>query len=385
MARVISLKARSLAARGASTAAASDLPKAAAYALDAPLAAEAADLRYVHDDEPGLRRQRRGKHWLYFDRKGARVTDPRALDRIAKLAIPPAWERVWICATPDGHIQATGRDARGRKQYRYHPRWRALRDEAKYEHVLAFGAALPSLRARVARDLASPRLTREKVIATILRVMELSCIRVGNEAYAAENGSFGLTTLLDRHAKFGDGSVSFAFHGKSGKVHRISVRDAKLASIVKRCRDVPGQRLFQWIDDEGAPHPVTSTDVNDYIREATGGPYTAKMIRTWSATVSAWAILRACPPSAAARERKRVVTKCFERIAQDLGNTTAICRASYVHPAVVASHVDGTLATVAPRCLSTARRRAHPHLTLDESAVLAFFELRTRQAERLAA
>jgi DNA topoisomerase-1 len=342
-------------------------------ALDPALAAHDAELRYVHDDERGWKRVGRPRSFDYVDDRGRRIRDRRALARIAALAIPPAWTTVWICASPDGHIQATGRDARGRKQYRYHARWRVVRDEAKYELVLAFGEALPALRRRIAHDLGTHGLSRDKVVATVLRIMERTCIRVGNDCYAEANHSFGLTTLRDRHARISGGDVTFAFTGKSGKVHHVALHDQKLASIVKRCRDIPGQRLFQWIDDTGARHPITSNDVNDYIRRATDGPYSAKMMRTWMGTVSASRLLRDAQPCASARAGKRVIADCLEKVAAHLGNTPAISRKSYVHPVLFRDYTAGSFHDSMRRAMARSRRDPSRWMTPDERALLSFF------------
>ncbi len=338
---------------------------------DGPTAASLGALHYVHADEPGITRRKHGRGFAYRDAQGRAVKDRATLARIRALAIPPAWTDVWICASADGHIQATGRDARGRKQYRYHARWRAVRDEAKFEQLLSFGAALPRLRARIEEDLRLRTLCREKVVATVLRLMELTCVRVGNDCYAEENGSYGLTTLEDRHAHFTRGTVSFAFKGKSGKAHRVSVRDERLASIVRRCQDLPGQRLFQWLDEDGAQHPLTSSDVNEYLRETMGGPFTAKMFRTWSATVCACQRLAEEAPSGSQRAAKQVVARCIEEVAARLGNTPSICRKSYVHPAVIEAYVAGGL-----RRVTRARGRRDAALRAEEHATMRLLALR---------
>jgi len=274
---------------------------------------------------------------------GRAVRGAAALARIRSLAIPPAWRDVWISTDENGHLQATGRDARGRTQYRYHPRWREVRDEAKYHDVVAFAQALPRLRGRVAQDLRRSQLTKEKVIATVLEVMERTCIRVGNDRYAEENRSYGLTTLLDRHARIARGSVEFSFRGKGGKPYRARVRDARLAGIVKRCRDIPGQRLFQYVDERGEYRAVTSTDVNEYLQRAMGRPFTAKTFRTWAGTLTTAVLLAGeAPPRDHSGER--TVRRALERVAEQLGNTVTVCRKSYVHPAVVNAYREGSLA-----------------------------------------
>lgn len=335
--------------------------------LDARRAARTVSLRHVHDDEPGFSRRRHGRGYVYRDANGARVTDRGALARITTLAIPPAWTSVWICATDDGHVQATGRDARGRKQYRYHARFRAVREEAKFDQLLAYGASLPALRARIDEDLERPSLGRSKVVAAIVRIMERTCIRVGNTSYANDNGSFGITTLAVRHAHFGRGLVSFSFIGKSHVPHQVELRDVPLASIVKRCRDLPGQRLFQWIDETGAVHPVTSSDVNDYIRDATDGPFTAKLIRTWAATVGVCERLLSAPPAIGKKALASTLKAAITDVAAELGNTPTVCRKSYVHPAVVAAHEAGTL-----RGELRGRKPGGDHLRPTERALLSF-------------
>jgi DNA topoisomerase-1 len=346
--------------------------------LEPSAAAHAASLRYVHDDEPGFRRIGSARAFRYVDAKNRVVRERHVLSRIAALAIPPAWTHVWICASPNGHIQATGRDAKGRKQYRYHGRFRSAREETKYEHILGFGQALPKLRQQIATDLASPALGRDKVVATILRLMERTCIRVGNDCYAKDNHSFGLTTLRDRHAHFHGAAVAFDFTGKSGKVHHIAVRDAKLAAIVRRCRDIPGQRLFQWIDEKGDRHPVTSGDVNDYIRTACGESFTAKNVRTWVASVMAAGILVGSEPCANGKQTKRAIGACLEEVSAHLGNTKAIARKSYIHPALIDGFTTGTLQTEMQRVLS--RARATQWMSREEAALLRFFDQRPSMA-----
>jgi DNA topoisomerase-1 len=355
-------------------------------ALDVTHAARSAELRYVHDDEPGWHRVRRGRGFSYVDARGRPVRDVRALDRVKALAIPPAWTHVWICASPDGHIQATGRDARGRKQYRYHARWRVVRDEAKFDLVFAFASALPALRRRVAHDLMRVGLDREKVVAALIAIMEHTCVRVGNDCYAATNHSFGLTTLRDRHAHFVGDRVTFDFVGKSKKVHHVAVRDPRLAAIVRRCRDIPGQRLFQWIDADGQRHPVTSNDVNEYIREACRGPFTAKMVRTWTATVMAARLLFEAAPCASVREGKRTIASCLETVSSHLGNTPAISRKSYIHPRLIDEYTRGTLHETMARAREASAAHKSRWLSRDELMLLALFDERhgARKARRAA-
>ena len=338
---------------------------------DSPAAARAAELRYVSDEDPGIRRLRRGRGFVYRSANGKPIRDDKLLRRIASLAIPPAWTDVWICPSPEGHIQATGRDARGRKQYRYHSRWRQVRDQAKYHDVLHFAERLPKLRRRLARDLKNPHLSKAKVIATVLCLMEQTRIRVGNDCYAETNGSYGLTTLRDQHAKINGHFVEFRFKGKGGKLYRHSVEDKKLAQIVKRCRDIPGQRLFQYVDERGANRPVTSSDVNDYLDETMGFPFTAKAFRTWAGTVGAVRLLHDCPRHPTVTQARRTVATAIAAVAEQLGNTPAICKKCYVHPAVVEAYTEGKLHKAFGACLNEARRRPRPGLRIDEAAVLA--------------
>ncbi|WP_091740051.1 DNA topoisomerase IB [Phenylobacterium immobile] len=300
-------------------------------------------LTYVDDRDPGLSRRRFGAGFSYRDPEGKGVSDEATLDRIRKLAIPPAWTDVWISPDPQGHIQAVGRDAKGRKQYRYHEAWRASRDGAKYERTLAFGRALPRLRCRIASDLARRGLPREKVLAAVLQLMEMTLIRVGNEEYARQNRSFGLTTLRDRHARLTSAGGVFEFRGKSGQVHSTAFSDRRLARIVKACQDLPGQRLFQYVDDEGVRHAIESTDVNAYLRDALGEDFSAKDFRTWAGTVAAARALAMCEPPASETAAKRSVNTCIKAVAGLLGNTAAVCRKAYVHPFVVDAYAQGAL------------------------------------------
>ena len=300
-------------------------------------------LVYVNDNDPGIRRVKAGAGFGYRDGEGHPVRDPATLERIRALVIPPAWTDVWICPDSRGHIQATGRDQRGRKQYRYHTGWSQARDGTKYERVIAFGRALPRLRRRVAADLALRGLPRRKVLAAIVRLLESTLIRVGNDEYARANGSFGLTTLRDRHARIGATRITFEFRGKSGKVHKTGLRDRRLARIVKSCQDVPGQRLFQYLDEEGQAHPVESADVNAYLREALGDDFSAKDFRTWAGTLLAIRALLETPCPANETEARRQQALCVQATAGLLGNTPAVCRKAYIHPAVFEAHARGGL------------------------------------------
>jgi DNA topoisomerase-1 len=314
-----------------------------AIVTDPVEAARAAHLRYVSDAKPGITRERSGDGWIYRGPGGDVVDDPAELARIRSLAIPPAWTDVWICPRPNGHLQATGRDAKGRKQYRYHPRWRRTRDETKYGRMIIFGMALPSIRERVEEDLGLPGLPREKVLATVVRLMERTLIRVGNEEYARANGSFGITTMRNRHVKVEGAKLRFSFIGKSGIRHHIDVSDRRLARIVARCRDLPGQDLFQYLDDAGTQHAIGSEDVNDYLRTISGHDFTAKDFRTWSGTVIAASILGRCGECATDGERKKNLMAAVNATARKLGNTPAVCRKCYIHPAILDAYLDGSL------------------------------------------
>jgi DNA topoisomerase-1 len=310
---------------------------------EAPHTAEEFGLRYTNDDAPGIVRIAGKTGFSYRDAKGAPVKDEKTLDRIRALVLPPAWTDVWICASPRGHIQATGRDQRGRKQYRYHPDWSAARGLGKYDRTIAFGRALPRLRARVEGDLALRGLPREKVIAAVVRLLEITLIRVGNTEYAKQNKSFGLTTLRDRHARVTTQGVVFEFRGKSGKTHQTGFRDRRLARIVKSCQDIPGQRLFQYVDQDGQRRAVESADVNAYIRQAMGEDFSAKDFRTWAGTVSAARALAMNPKFSSEAEAKRHINACIKAVSGVLGNTAAVCRKAYIHPAVIEAYEKGVL------------------------------------------
>ncbi len=318
-----------------------DAPPAAA--IDPVVAAQEARLRHVSDATPGITRHKARNGFDYRLPDGPLVRDIETLKRIRALAIPPAWTEVWICLDPNGHLQATGRDQRGRKQYRYHPRWRQVRDEAKYGKLLVFARVLPLIRARVEEDLKRPGLPRERVLAAIVRLMELTLFRVGNEEYAKANGSFGLTTLRDRHVAIEGGHIHISFRGKSGKQHESDINDRRLARIVKGCRDLPGYELFQYVDDDGVRHTVGSDDVNAYLREITGEEITAKDFRTWAATHLAAEALCALECGDSDAQRKKAIVGAVKDVARHLGNTPAICRRSYIHPAILDGYLDGSL------------------------------------------
>ena len=345
-------------------------------ALDPVAAAEAARLRYVHDSMPGIRRRPARNGFDYLRTDGELVRDIATLRRIRALVIPPAWTDVWICADPNGHLQATGRDQRGRKQYRYHPRWREVRDDAKYHKLLVFSRVLPLIRARVVEDLKRPGLPRERVLAAIVRLMELTLFRIGNSEYAKQNKSFGLTTLRDRHVEIEGSHIHIHFRGKSGKEQEGDINDRRLARIVKDCRDLPGYELFQYVDEDGNRHAVDSADVNDYLREITGEEVTAKDFRTWAATHLAAEALREFARFDSEAKRKKAIVDAVKKVAGHLGNTPAICRRSYIHPAILDGYMDGSLLeALAAKVQAYLEDNIHG-LTAAEAAVTAFLRLR---------
>jgi DNA topoisomerase-1 len=347
-------------------------------------AAKRTGLRYVNDDSPGLRRMRSGKRFRYVDGSGKAVRDSEHLERIRSLAIPPAWTDVWICPTPNGHIQATGRDARGRKQYRYHPRWREARDATKYTQMIAFARALPKVRRRVARDLKKRELGRERVLATVVKLLEASLIRVGNDEYARENDSYGLTTLRNRHVDVKGSRIKFDFRGKSGKRHAVYVDDRRLAKVVRGCQDLPGQELFGYLDEDGRHQDVGSDDVNAYLREISGADFTAKDFRTWAGTVLAAMALEELGKVESQTQRKKNIVRAVEGVAKRLGNTPAVCRKCYVHPVILEAYLDGaTLETLAKRAREEVVNRVG-RLRGKEAAVLAFLERRLAAETRAA-
>jgi DNA topoisomerase-1 len=305
-------------------------------------AAAEAGLRYVADNSPGYSRTANGEHFKYLDTQGKPIRDEERLLRIKRLAIPPAWIDVWICPSPLGHIQATGRDARRRKQYRYHERWRELRDENKFDRLAEFANALSKIRRRVAQDIRLPGLPREKVLATVVRLLERTFIRVGNEEYARDNKSFGLTTIKNRHVKVSGDHLRFRFRGKSGRQHEVAITDGRIAKIVSKCQDLPGQDLFQYVSDDGEVRSVTSQDVNDYLREITNKNFTAKDFRTWAGTVLAAIALAAQSEFETKKQAKANLKTAICAVARLLGNTPAVCRKCYVHPAILEAYVMRT-------------------------------------------
>ena len=345
-------------------------------------AAETAGLRYVSDEEPGIRRRRAGKGFYYLDHEGARVGDEATLARIRSLAIPPAYTDVWICRDPNGHIQATGRDAKGRKQYRYHPKWHNVRDEVKFGRMLAFAAALPTIRERTEADLRRQGLPREKVLAAIVRLLEKTMIRVGNEEYARDNDSYGLTTLQDEHAEVTSRRVTFRYRGKSGKEHETTLEDPRLARIVGRCQDLPGQELLQYTEDDGTVRDVDSADVNAYLREITGEPFTAKDFRTWAGTVLACMALQDFEVFDSETQAKRNVVDAVKRVAERLGNTPAVCRSSYIHPEILSAYLDGSMLESLKQLAADELADAGHELSPAEAAALGVIQARLAREQR---
>lgn len=347
--------------------------------------AKAAGLRYVTDGRPGISRKRTGRAFRYVSASGEAIRDADTLRRIKSLAIPPAWTKVWICPSANGHVQATGRDAKGRKQYRYHPRWREVRDETKYERLINFAHALPKIRTRVEADLALPGLPREKVLATVVRLLETTLIRVGNEEYARKNRSFGLTTMRDDYVEVTGSKVRFHFRGKSGVKHDIDIRDAHLARIVKKCQELPGHELFQYVDENGEPRSIESGDVNEYLRGLAGEDFTAKDFRTWAGTVLAAMALHAFEEFDSQTQAKKNVVEAIKSVSQKLGNTPSVCRKCYVHPAVLDGYMDGLLVETLKQRAQAMMKHALSDLRPEEAAVLAFLQERlTHPKESLA-
>jgi DNA topoisomerase-1 len=336
-------------------------------------------LRYVSDARPGLHRERAGKHFRYTDAEGRAVRDRETLARIKSLVIPPAWTDVWICTAHNGHIQVTARDARGRKQYRYHPLWRKVRDENKYEHLVSFGKALPLIRRQVEKHLALPGLPREKILATIVRLLETTMMRVGNEEYARTNGSFGLTTLRDKHVRIEGSRLEFNFRGKSGVAHSIELNDRRLARIVRSCRDLPGYELFQYLDDEGDRRAIDSEDVNEYLRTISGEDYTAKDFRTWAGTLLAALALREFEKFDSQAQAKKNLVRAIESVAGKLGNTPAICRKCYIHPTVMESYLEGSMLEGLQRRAEKGLMHNVHDLNPEEAAVLGLLQQRLQR------
>jgi DNA topoisomerase-1 len=339
-------------------------------------AAETAGLTYVNDEEPGIRRKKVGKGFYYISSQGAKVEDQKELSRIRKLAVPPAWTDVWICANPNGHIQATGRDARGRKQYRYHAAFREVRESTKYEHMVELAKSLPAIRRKLAEHMALKGIPREKVLATIVHLLETTLIRVGNDSYAKENKSYGLTTLKNNHVAVNGAQLKFHFKGKSGKTWRLQVTNRRVAKVVRACQDLPGQELFQYMEDGGVLRDVTSADVNAYLKEITQRDITAKDFRTWHGTVLAALALQEVQTFDSKAAFKKNVKAAIERVASRLGNTATICRKCYVHPEILQAYAEGELMLQVKAGIEDELRNDPPKLTPEEAAVLALLEAR---------
>jgi DNA topoisomerase I len=358
-------------------------PDAVQTIVDPRDAAESAGLRYVSDERPGIRRKKVGTGFSYVRADGSRLMERGALKRIKALAIPPAWTDVWICPFPDGHIQATGRDAKGRKQYRYHARFREVRESTKYEHVVAFADALPSIRDTVREHMALRGLPREKVLATVVHLLETTLIRVGNDDYAKQNNSYGLTTLKNRHVAVKGNEVRFRFTGKGGKQWSLRVRDRRIAKIIRACQELPGQELLQYIDEQGNCQDVTSSDVNEYLKAITGKDITAKDFRTWAGTVLAAMTLSELQSFDNAAQAKRNLRSAIEKVSARLGNTPTICRKCYIHPEVLNSYMDGNLVLEVKSQVENELRSAVENMKPEEAAVLALLRGRlARQAEQ---
>jgi DNA topoisomerase-1 len=353
-----------------------------AVASDPIQAAKAAGLNYTSDTRPGIERKRSGKAFRYIGADGHAIRDAETLARIKSLAIPPAWVDVWICPSPLGHIQATGRDERRRKQYRYHPRWREVRDGVKYDRMMSFGRTLPQIREQTGRDLALPGLPRRKVLATVVRLLEASLIRVGNDEYAKTNHSFGLTTMFDKHVALNGSKIQFQFRGKSGVHHKIDIHDRRLARIVQRCQELPGQELFQYLDADGQPQDVNSADINDYLREITGQDFTAKDFRTWAGTVLAAMALQEFEAFDSQAQAKKNVVRAVERVAERLGNTPTVCRKCYVHPVVVDAYLDGSMIEALRQRADQAMEESLGTLKPEEVAVMALLQNRLAREDQ---
>jgi DNA topoisomerase-1 len=352
------------------------MPSKSAPNNEAMQSAKDAGLRYVSDTRPGIRRQMSSLGFKYISSRGRVIRNKAEIARINKLAVPPAWKDVWICPDPRGHIQATGRDAKGRKQYRYHANWRTYRDDTKYDHMIAFAEALPKIRQRTNADLAKSGLPREKVLATVVRLLEKSLIRVGNDEYAKSNRSFGLTTMRNKHVAVKGSKVKFQFKGKSGVKHLVDVDDKRLARVVRACQDLPGQELFEYFDDDGERRDVGSGDVNAYLKEITGEDFTAKDFRTWAGTVLVCTALQEFKKFDSQAQAKKNVVKAIEAVAGILGNTRTVCRKSYIHPVVLDAYMDGSMLTTLSKRTGQAVRRKVGKLRPDEQAALAILQQR---------
>ena len=352
---------------------------------DAIAAAKAGGLRYVTDSKPGLTRKRHGKNFRFFDQHGKAINDEDIIARIKAIGIPPAYDRVWICPTANGHIQATGYDARGRKQYRYHARWREVRDQAKFQHILSFGGKLPAIRKQVSADLRRHDLPRERVLAAVVDLLEHTLIRVGNAEYARTNESYGLTTLKDEHVDVRGTTMKFRFTGKSGKSWDLKYSDRRIAKIVKSCAEIEGQELFKWVDADGNAHDVESNHVNNYLRDISGEDFTAKDFRTWAATMLAAGHFGDLTPAETASEARKSLIAVVDQVAERLGNTRAICRKCYIHPAVMDAWLEDGLVGLGALKLTAAQKKGHAGLTDEEIRLLLFLQKRLAPAARKAA
>jgi DNA topoisomerase I len=350
--------------------------------IDPKDAAESVGLRHVSDEQPGIRRKKSGNGFSYSNPGGTAIADKQVLRRIRSIVVPPAWSDVWICRTANGHIQATGRDAKGRKQYRYHPAFREVRESTKYEHMMAFAHALPGIRAKVGEHMTQRGLPREKVLATVVHLLETTLIRIGNDDYAKQNDSYGLTTLKNRHVAIDGTQLRFQFKGKSGKKWSVTIRDRRVAKVIKACQELPGQELLQYIDESGDCQDVTSADVNAYLQEITGTDITAKDFRTWAGTVLAALALRELEGFDSAAKAKKNIRIAVERVASRLGNTPTICRKCYIHPELISSYLEGSLLLEIKSEAESELRDKIAGLTPEEAAVLA--TLRARLSEKLA-
>jgi DNA topoisomerase-1 len=351
-------------------------PNASENIVDPRDAAETAGLLYVSDEEPGIRRKKSGKGFTYVKPDGSKVEDKATLDRIRSLAIPPAYTDVWICSKANGHIQATGRDAKNRKQYRYHPAFREVRESTKYEHMLEFAKGLPAIRKTIDEHMSLRGLPREKVLATVVHLLENTLIRVGNSDYVKQNKSYGLTTLRDPHVTVEGAELRFQFKGKSGKTWKLQVKDRRIARIVKACQDLPGQDLFQYLDENGEQQSISSADVNAYLKEITGRDITAKDFRTWAGTVLAALALKEFEEFDSEAKAKKNIRAAIEKVSSRLGNTPSICRKCYVHPEVFSSYMDGELLLEIKEEIETELREDLPSLKPEEAAVLTLLQER---------
>jgi DNA topoisomerase-1 len=356
------------------------MPKKSTAELDAQQSAQQAGLTYTDIHKSGISRKRSGKTFMYLDTNRKRIKDPQVIARINALVIPPAYRDVWINPSSRGHIQAVGIDARGRTQYRYHPKWREVRDQSKYEHMISFAKALPKIRSRVRRDLKLPDLPKEKVLATVVKLLETTLIRVGNEEYARENNSFGLTTIRNRHVDVTGTKIHFEFRGKSGVEHAIDIQDKRLAKVIRKCQELPEQELIEYVNEDGSRHRISSSDVNEYLQQIAGQDFTAKDFRTWAGTVLAAMALQEFEAFDSHTQAKKNVVSAIESVAKKLGNTRAVCRKCYIHPAILDSYLDGQLARSLKRQLEQKLKRSLRSLKPEEAAVMALLQERLKKS-----